>query len=71
MSSKSMLRSPIGMFLLGATVVVGALYVVYPVLFRNEEAAAEPFRHPVPPRNVDGAENDGEYPKGYHYREEC
>jgi hypothetical protein len=57
------------MFLLGVAVVIGILYVVYPVLFRNEEA--EPFKHPVPPRDADEPDKDGEYPKGYHYREEC
>jgi len=69
MPTKSMFGSPIGMFLLGATVVIGALYVVHPMLFRND--GKEPFRHPVPPRNADGSENDGKYPKGYHYNEEC
>lgn len=57
------------MFLLGAAVVIGVIYVINPMLFREEET--EPFRHPVPPRNADGTETDGEYPKGYHYREEC
>lgn len=69
MPSTSMLSSPIGMFLLGVAVVIGVIYVAYPVLFRNEEG--EPFKHPVPPRDVDGTEKGGEYPKGYHYREEC
>ena len=69
MPSTSMMSSPIGMFLLGMAVVIGVIYVVYPVLFQKEEA--ESFKHPVPPRSAGGDEKDGEYPKGYHYREEC